>query len=76
MIPETVAAGDPLFAFLAAKGAKFTGVKGQLHWYQENKAGTVNDKTIVEGDTNGDKKVDFQIELKGLITLSSGDFVL
>src|SRR5690349_19370886 len=64
------------FAFLAAKGAAFTGVKGQIHWFQENPAGTANDKTMVEGDINGDKHADFAIELKGLISLSAADFVL
>jgi Ca2+-binding RTX toxin-like protein len=70
------AAGNAAFKFLAANGAAFTGVKGQLHWFQENPAGTGRDKTIVEGDINGDRRADFQIELTGLITLSKGDFVL
>ena len=69
-------AGNGKFAFLAAKGAPFTGVHGQVHWFQQNLAGTANDKTIVEGDINGDKHADFAIELKGLIALSAGDFVL
>ncbi len=30
----------------------------------------------VEGDINGDKKADFQIELTELKVLTSGDFVL
>ena len=51
------------FIFLAGNGAAFTGVKGQLHWFQQNPAGTAHDKTIVEGDINGDKHADFQIEL-------------
>ncbi|MEZ5924862.1 MAG: calcium-binding protein [Hyphomicrobiaceae bacterium] len=70
------AAGNGKFSFLAAKGAAFTGTSGQLHWYQINAAGTVNDKTIVEGDINGDKKADFQIELTGLKVLTAADFVL
>jgi hypothetical protein len=37
---------------------------------------TANDKTIVEGDTDGDGRADFQIALTGLIKLSQGDFVL
>ena len=70
------AAGSTAFKFLAAKGAAFTGVKGQLHWFQQNPAGTANDKTIVEGDINGDKVADFQIELTGLKILTAGDFIL
>ena len=64
------------FLFLAVHGAAFSGVKGQLRWFQENPAGTVNDKTIVEGDINGYKLRDFQIELVCLKVLTAADFVL
>ena len=64
------AAGNTAFSFLATKGAAFTGVKGQLHWLQA--AG----KTIVEGDIDGNKVADFQIELTGLVTLTGADFIL
>lgn len=70
------APGNTAFKFLASKGAAFTGVKGQLHWLQVNAPGTANDKTIVEGDVNGDRIADFQIELTGLKILTSGDFIL
>ncbi len=70
------AAGDTGFKFLAAKGAAFTGVKGQLKWSQVNSSNNALDKTIIEGDINGDRRADFQIELTGLKTLTSGDFVL
>lgn len=69
------ASGDQAFTFLAAKGAAFTGVTGQLQWFQVNKPG--EDKvTVVAGDTNGNKVADFQVELKGLLTLTIGDFIL
>ena len=70
------ARGDRAFKFLAKAGAAFTGVKGQLHWYKIDKPGVVNDWTIVEGDLNGDRKADFQIELTGLKVLSAADFIL
>ena len=70
------AAGNTAFSFLATKGAAFTGVAGQLRWLQENPAGTANDKTIVEGDVDGNSAADFQIELKDLKTLTAGDFIL
>ena len=69
-------AGNQAFSFLAAKGAAFTGVAGQLHWLQLNPAGTAADKTIIEGDVNGDRIADFQIELTGLRTLTAADFFL
>ena len=63
-------------AFIWRAAAAFSGRAGDLHVRYENSAGTINDKTIVEGDTNGDRVADFQIELKGLITLTAKDFVL
>jgi Ca2+-binding RTX toxin-like protein len=66
--------GNGVFAWLGTTA--FSGLSGQLHFRQENPTGTVNDKTIVEGDTNGDKIVDFSIELTGLKTLVAADFVL
>lgn len=68
--------GDPAFQFLALKGAAFTGVKGQIHWLQINSPNNALDKTIIEGDINGDKKADFQIELTGLKFLNYLDFGL
>ena len=41
------ACGNAKFAFLAAANAAFTGVKGELHWFQANASGTANHKTIV-----------------------------
>lgn len=38
-------------------------------------SGTARDVIIVEGDVNGDGAADFQIQLKGLINLTKGDFV-
>ncbi len=66
--------GNQKFSFIGTNA--FTGVKGQLHWFQQNFVGTANDKTIVEGDVNGDGKADFQIEITGLKVLTKGDFIL
>jgi Ca2+-binding RTX toxin-like protein len=63
-------------AFIWKGMAAFTGAAGQLHYRLENPVGTANDKTIVEGDINGDKIVDFQIELSGLKALVAADFIL
>jgi Ca2+-binding RTX toxin-like protein len=57
-------------------GAHFHDRQGELHFVKINNPGTAHDKTIVEGDVNGDGRADFQIELTGLIHLTKGDFVL
>lgn len=66
--------GNQSFKFIGK--AAFHKVAGELHYVRVNATGTVNDKTIVEGDTNGDGRADFQIELTGLKTLTSTDFIL
>ena len=74
--PNGKAPGDA-FGFLAKAGAAFTGNKvGQIGFVREDRPGSANDKTIVLGDLNGDKTLDFQIELKGLYTLTANDFLL
>nr|WP_295890367.1 M10 family metallopeptidase C-terminal domain-containing protein [uncultured Devosia sp.] len=73
---NTAVAGDQAFSFLAAQGAAFTGVRGQVRWVQEDPTGTANDKTIVMGDINGDRIADFHVELTGLINLGNTDFLL
>ena len=60
--------GNQAFSFIGQSA--FTGVKGQLHYKFAGSA------TLVEGDVNGDKKADFQIELTGHKLLTSGDFIL
>ena len=47
----------------------FSGTAGGLRYAKENGV------TIVEGDLNGDKIADFQIELAGGITPVVADFV-
>ncbi|MFO1171896.1 MAG: calcium-binding protein [Hyphomicrobiaceae bacterium] len=66
--------GNQAFKFIGTQG--FHDVKGELHVLKINPSGTANDKTVVEGDVNGDGRADFQIELKGLIGLTKGDFLL
>ncbi|MEZ5776088.1 MAG: hypothetical protein R3D33_15695 [Hyphomicrobiaceae bacterium] len=71
---KTGVGGNNAFKWIGGQG--FHGVKGELHFVKVNLAGTANDKTIIEGDTNGDGKADFQIQLTGLKGLSAGDFDL
>jgi serralysin len=60
-------AGDQAFAFIGAKG--FTAA-GQLRYLYDGTS------TIVQGDVNGDKVVDFEIQLTGKLALTAADFVL
>jgi len=41
-----------------------------------DQAGTANDVPVVSGDVNGDRIADFEIELVGIVQLSSGNFLL
>ena len=65
-------AGNQHFKFINAH--KFHHIKGELHFVA--KIGFV----VVEGDTNGDGRADFQIEVHNLAndlaTLAKGDFIL
>jgi Ca2+-binding RTX toxin-like protein len=49
----------------------------EVRYFREDNPGTANDKTIVEVDVddNGGGSADLQIELAGLKTLTSGDFI-
>ena len=61
-------AGDQKFAFIGT--AAFSGVAGQLHY--EHSGGN----TLVMGDVNGDGVADLVIQVSGLVSLTSGDFLL
>lgn len=63
-------------AHYGGKTKKFDGSVGEIIWHQDNKAGTSNDRTYVRMDTDGDGKANLEIELKGLIKLTAGDFIL
>ena len=60
--------GDQKFAFIG--GAAFSGVVGQLRYEQ------ANGSTHVMGDVNGDGVADFVIQVTGLVSFTSGDFLL
>jgi Ca2+-binding RTX toxin-like protein len=67
-------AGSTAFLWRGTTG--FSGVAGQLAYRIVDAAGTVDDKTVIDGDINGDRVADFQIQLNGLIKLAVTDFVL
>ena len=58
----------------ASSTRAFSGLSGELHYVSRTFAGVSS--TIVEGDVNGDRVADFQIELSGRYALVAADFVL
>lgn len=69
---DTGHSGNQAFRFLGA--TDFTGAAGELVTYQQTVDGEL--ATVIAGDTNGDGVADFEIELRGSIVLSAGDFIL
>jgi serralysin len=70
------ASGDTAFKFIAAEGSAFDRTQGVIAWNFDDRQGTANDFTVVQGDTNGDGVHDFEIQLTGLVHLTQGDFIL
>lgn len=68
---STLVAGNDAFSFNAIKGAGFSGA-GSLTWTQQ----VAQNRTLIMGDVDGDGSADFHIELTGLITLTTDDFLL
>ncbi|PND29124.1 cadherin-like domain-containing protein [Sinorhizobium sp. M4_45] len=71
---NTGAAGNQAFTWRGT--GEFSRHAGELIYKTFNPAGTLDDKTIIYGDVNGDGRADFQIELSGLKSLATGDFLL
>lgn len=67
-------AGNNAFKFIGAQD--FHHVKGELRFEKINPPGTSNDRTIIQGDVNGDGRADIQITLIGAKVLSGSDFLL
>ena len=64
--------------FLAAKGAAFTGVAGQVKWRWggEDTPTEDDDVTHVQVDMNGDGNADFQVDLTEWHTVTVADLIL
>jgi len=71
---STDRSGDQGFRFIGTKA--FSGKAGELHYQTFDQDGTANDITVVSGDVNGDRIADFEIEIVGIVQLSSGNFLL
>jgi Ca2+-binding RTX toxin-like protein len=63
-------AGNQDFKFIG--GAKFHDKAGELRFTVD----TAHNRTIVQGDVNGDGKADFEIEFTGLHVMVAADFIL
>lgn len=70
------ASGDGSFHFNAREGAKFDGSFGSLIFDHIDKSGSSSDRTVLLADVDGDRLVDFQIELTGIVPLTTADLVL
>lgn len=65
------------FVFDATRGNAGSAVAaGHVGWYWENNPGTANDHTIIKINGDADAAIESTIQLNGLISLTSGDFVL
>ncbi len=62
------ATGNQAFKWIATQA--FHHKAGELHYVRSGA------NVIVEGDVNGDAKVDFQIQLNGVSALAAADFIL
>ena len=60
--------GNQAFKFIAKQA--FHHKAGELHYK------FAGPNTLIEGDTNGDGRADFQILLAGHVALAKGDFIL
>lgn len=71
---NTVSSGDHAFV-LDARGSASTAVAhGHIGWYQENHAGTADERTILRTNVDNDSAIEATIELHGLVSLAKEDF--
>ena len=67
---DTTQGGNQAFDFIG--GAGFSNTAGELRFFQSGGG----NRTLIQGDVDGDANADFEIELTGLIALGASDFVL
>jgi len=66
--------GNQAFKFIGIHA--FHHKAGELRYFKHDDVAPINDKTIIQGDVNGDGKADFEIALSGLHVLHATDFFL
>src|SRR5262249_37525687 len=64
------------FTFIGTDDFSAHARAGLLRFLQVDAPDDSDDRTYVEGDTDGDDVADFRLELVGLHSLTAGDFVL
>jgi Ca2+-binding RTX toxin-like protein len=67
---RTMTSGDQAFTFVSTATQNVQA--NSITWYVDS----ASNRTIVQGDVNGDGAADFQIELSGQMNLTSSDFFL
>ena len=72
---STLLAGNNSFVWKGT-GAFKTSSAGELRFKVFDNPGTANDYTVIYGDTDKDTASEFQIQIKGLVSLTSSDFIL
>ena len=71
MVSRAMKASGAIFELIGT--APFHGVEGEIRIKLFDRAGTEKDRTLLEGDTDGDGHADFQIMLLGLHRLQAVD---
>jgi serralysin len=72
---SSILAGNNAFLFRGT-AAITTSTSGELRYQKFDNAGTASDFTLVYGDTDGDVASEFEIHLRGLVTLTAPDLIL
>jgi Ca2+-binding RTX toxin-like protein len=67
---------DNAFKFIGKGSSKSDVDTGEIGFYHVNKAGSEDDLTILRINNDADDAVDMTIALRGIHTLTAGDFVL
>ena len=71
---NSIHTGNQAFSFVG--DAAFSGTAGELRAFHDTLADGTTLVTIVAGDTDGDGVADFEIELRGTLSITTTDFIL
>jgi serralysin len=72
----SIVGGDDAFV-RDGRGTSSTAVaEGHIGWYTVNKSGKANDRTYIRINNDADADIDMVIVLKGVVKLTSPDFIL